>query len=88
VEASGSASVEAFGSASVKASGSASVKAFGSASVEASGSASVEAFDSATVISDYYHSPAAEVVLTQMAAHVDRRGGKLAFRRAEEATSA
>ena len=93
VRASGSASVTASGSASVTASGSASVTASGSVSVTASDRASVTASDrasvtasgSATVISTPWHSDSAQVAISQMAAHVDRRGGKLALRAAEAA---
>ncbi len=86
VRAYGSASVRAYGSASVTASGSASVRAYDSASVTASGSASVRAYDSASVTSTDWHSKSATVALSHMAAHIDRRGGKLVLRSAQEAT--
>jgi hypothetical protein len=103
VEASGSVTVRAYDSATVRAYDSVTVRAYDSATVEASGSATVEASGSATVraydsvtvrasgrataISDRWHSPSAQVALSQMAAHVDRRGGKLVLRSAETMTS-
>jgi hypothetical protein len=91
VEAYGSATVEAYGSATVRAYDSATVEAYDSATVEAYGSATVRAYDSATVeaygsatvISTPYHSASAEVALSHLAAHVDRRDGKLVLRSAE-----
>jgi hypothetical protein len=101
VTASGSASVTAYDSASVRASDSASVTAYDSASVTAydsasvtaSGSASVRAYDSAsvtasgsaTLISTSWHSDSAQIALSQLAAHVDRRGGTLVLRSAKAA---
>jgi hypothetical protein len=93
VTASGSASVTASGSASVTAYDSASVTAYDSASVTASGSASVRAYDSAsvtasgsaTLISTSWHSDSAQIALSQLAAHVDRRGGTLVLRSAKAA---
>ena len=79
-----SASVTAYGSASVTAYDSASVTAYDSASVTAYDSASVTAYDSATVISTPWHSDSAQVALSDMAAHVDRRGGKVVCRVAGE----
>ena len=64
--------------------GSATVTAFGNATVTAFGNATVEAFGNATAISDRWHSESAVVALSHMAAHVDRRGGKLVLRSAAE----
>ena len=61
-------------------------RASGSASVTASGSASVTASGSASVTSTDWHSKSATVALSHMAAHIDRRGGKLVLRSAQEAT--
>ena len=47
------------------------------------GNATVTAYGNATAISDRWHSESAVVALSQMAAHVDRRGGKLVLRAAE-----
>ncbi len=80
-----SASVTAYDSASVTAYDSASVRAYDSASVRAYGSASVRAYGSASVTSAPWHMASAEVALSQMAAHIDRRGGKLVLRSAEGA---
>ena len=79
----GSATVEAYGSATVRAYDSATVRAYGSATVRASDSAMVEAYDSATVISTPWHRNSAQVALSQMAAHVDRRGNRVVCRTAE-----
>ena len=65
------------------ATGSATVEATGSATVRATGSATVEATGSATVISTRWHSNSAQVALSQMAAHVDRRGNRVVCRTAE-----
>ena len=83
VRAYGSATVRAYGSATVHAYGSATVRAYGSATVHAYDSATVHAYGSATVISSRWHSANATVVLTDLAAHVDRRGGAVAVRVAE-----
>jgi len=53
--------------------------------VRASDSATVEASGSATVISTPWHSDSAQVALSHMAAHVDRRGDNLVLRSAEQA---
>ena len=61
-------------------------RAYDSATVRASDSATVRAYDSATVVSTLWHSDSAQVALNQMAAHVDRRGGKVVCRVAEAAS--
>ena len=70
----------AYDNATVQAYGNATVRASGNATVWAYDSATVTASDSATAISDRWHSPSSVVALSQMAAHVDRRGGKLVLR--------
>ena len=49
----------------------------------AGGNATVEAGGNATVTSDIWHSNSAQVALSDLAAHVDRRNGKLVLRSAE-----
>ena len=71
---------KASGSATVRAYDSATVRAYDSATVRASGSATVEAYGSATVISTRYHRNGIEVALSDLAAHIDRRNGKLVLR--------
>jgi hypothetical protein len=44
-------------------------------------------YDNASVVSDRYHSPSAVVALSQLAAHIDRRGGGLVLRCAEDDAS-
>ena len=60
--------------------GSATVRAWDSATVEASGSATVQASGSATVESTRWHDAKAQVALQGMAAHIDRRDGRLRLR--------
>ena len=83
VYASGSAMVDAYDSATVHASDSATVHASGSATVDAYDSATVHAYGSATVISMPWHSNSAQVALSQMAVHVDRRGSTVVCRTAK-----
>jgi hypothetical protein len=59
------------------------VTATGSATVRATGSATVRATGSASVISSPYHSNSAVVALEDMAAHIDRRAGKVVLRKAK-----
>ena len=80
----GSAHVVAGNSAHVVARDSAHVVAWDSAYVVARGSAHVVAWGSAHVVSTQRHSEFAIVALHQMAAHIDRRQGKLIMRSARQ----
>ena len=83
VTAYGNATVTAYGNATVTAYDNATVTAYDNATVTAYDNATVTAYGNATAISDRWHSESAVVALSQMAAHVDRRGGKLVLRAAE-----
>ena len=76
----GNATVRALGNVRVRAWDNATVHAWDSVTVHAWGSATVRALGNATVISSKSHAPSATVALFNLAAHVDRRGGGLAFR--------
>ena len=59
----------------------------GNAQARLSDNAQATLSGNAQATSDYYHSASAVVALEHMAAHVDRRGGKLVLRAAEGAVS-
>jgi hypothetical protein len=93
---SGSAQATLYGSAQATLSDSARATLYGSAQATLSGSAqatlydSAQAtlYDSAQAISDRWHSPSAKVALADLAAHIDRRDGKLVLRKAKASRKA
>jgi phage gp45-like len=63
--------------------GNAQARLYGNAQATLYGNAQATLYGNAQATSDRWHSPSATVALAQLAAHIDRRGGKLILRSAE-----
>jgi hypothetical protein len=72
-----------YGNAQATLYGNAQARLYGNAQATLYGNAQATLYGNAQATSDRWHSPSATVALAQLAAHIDRRGGKLILRSAE-----